>query len=159
MNRVELSKRVRSYTRDLNNATFREEDILNYLNEGIERIIQVIPELSDMPYLEKGTDKPLYLPPSYHHLLALYSASRCFYQDERHYQAGNMMNEFEAKLDKLRMSINNGEIKLVDAEGVVKEFEYDNEYVVTNNYYQPIKHKEATPSLFVDDVDEGVDVL
>ena len=161
MNRMELSKRVRSLTRDLNNATFREDDVLNYLNEGIERIAQIIPEFEGMPYLEKGTDKPLYLPPSYHHLLALYGASRCFYQDERHFQAGNMMNEFEAKLDKLRSDIDRGHVKIVDAEGNALNFAemYDNEYVVTNNYYQPIKHKEAKPSLFVDDVDEGVGVL
>ena len=154
MNRVELSKRVRSYTRDLNNATFREEDILNYLNEAIERITQVIPEFSDMPYLEKGTDKPLYVPPNYHHLLALYASSRCFYQDERHFQAGNMMNEFEVKLEQLRAGINNGDIQPVDIEGLPLDMEREGEYVVRDNYYNPLKRKEKIVKLFV--VDESV---
>lgn len=114
MNRLDLVKRVRSLTRDLSNAIFREIDVVDYINEGIQRMKQVIPELSTMSTLDTNNDIPRLLPSHYHHLLAIYSASRCFGQDERHYQASNFMNEFETKLDGLKSDIENGEIVIVD---------------------------------------------
>lgn len=114
MNRLDLIARVRSLTRDLSNAIFREIDIISYINEGIERVQQVVPELSQMTPLNSNDDVPSMLPKHYHHLLAVYSASRCFGQDERHYQASTLMNEFEIKLEKLNSDIENGSIVIVD---------------------------------------------
>lgn len=121
MNRLQLIERVRSLTRDLSNAIFREVDIVNYLNEGIERFQQSVPEFASLNHLNVSTDAPTLIPRQYHHLLALYSASRCFGQDERHYQASNFMNEFETKLDELKSAIESGEIAITDPDtgGVV----------------------------------------
>ncbi len=114
MNRLALIQRVRSLTRDLSNAIFREIDITDYLNEGIDRVKQVIPEFETMEYLITSTDEPTMLPKAYHHILAVYSASRCFGQDERHYQASTFMNEFETKLDELKMNIESGRYEIID---------------------------------------------
>ena len=116
MNRLDLVLRVRSYTRDFSNVTFREQDITLYINEGIERIGQLIPELRGMVGLRKAEDVVTLLPSMYHHLLALYSAARCFEQDERHYQAGKLMNEFETKLQGLSSDVLGGEIVIIDTE-------------------------------------------
>lgn len=116
MNRLELVARVRSLTRDLSNAIFREIDVVSYINEGIERMRQVIAEFETMSSLDENSSRPTLLPTQYHHLLAVYSASRCFGQDERHYQASNLMNEFETKLDGLKSAIEGGKIVIVDPE-------------------------------------------
>lgn len=137
MNRLELITRVRSLTRDLSNAIFREADVISYLNEGIERIVQVIPALSSMLPLKENTDVPAMLPMQYHHLIAVYSASRCFGQDERHYQASNFMNEFETKLDTLRADLESGRITIIDPDtgGTLQMFNAT-DYVVDNYFYK-----------------------
>ena len=148
MNRLDLIRRVRSLTRDFSNAIFRELDIVDYINEGINRIRQVIPELSGLAELTDNTQSPDLLPKQYHHLLALYSASRCFSQDERHYQASNFMNEFETKLDEMKISIEEGRIKIIDPKtNQPIEGTYEPDYV-TDNYF---KTKNLT------DFDAGVE--
>ena len=117
MNRLLLIQRVRNLTRDLSNSIFREIDIIDYINESIDRIKQVMPEFSGMFYLMGNEDVPSLLPSHYHHLLAVYATSRCFGQDERHYQATNFMNEFETKIDDLKNEINNGQIVITDVQG------------------------------------------
>lgn len=117
MNRAQLVTRVRQHTRDLSNSIFREIDIVDFINEGIERIKQVIPQLKDMPLLLSNTAMMSYLPVQYQHLVAIYATSRCYSQDERHYQATNFMNEFEVKLEELKQLIEIGEIKIYDADG------------------------------------------
>lgn len=135
MNRLELIQRVRSLTRDLSNAIFREIDIVSYINEGIERIRQVIPELSAMKSLDGNNEIPSSLPSHYHHLLAIYSASRCFGQDERHYQSSNFMNEFETKLEGLKVDIQLGKIVIVDpVTGAPIAVHYETDYVVDNYF-------------------------
>lgn len=148
MNRLDLVKRVRSLTRDFSNAIFRESDIVDYINEGINRIRQVIPELSGLEELTDNTQSPDLLPSQYHHLLALYSASRCFTQDERHYQASNFMNEFETKLDEMKVGIEEGRIKIIDPKtNQPIKSAYETDYV-TDNYF---KTKSLT------DFDKGVE--
>lgn len=132
---MELVARVRSITRDLSNSIFREIDIVDYINEGIERVRQVIPELVNMKLLTEGGQTPEMLPEQYHHLLAVYSASRCFGQDERHYQASNYMNEFEAKLEELSVAIESGRVVIIDPDtGEPIKDSYEPDYVV-NNYF------------------------
>lgn len=148
MNRLDLIGRVRSLTRDFSNAIFRESDIVDYINEGINRIRQVIPELSGLEELTDNTQSPDLLPKQYHHLLALYSASRCFGQDERHYQASNFMNEFETKLDEMKISIEEGRIKIIDPQtNQPINSTYESDYVV-DNYFKTTK---------LTDFDEGVE--
>lgn len=154
MDRLALVQRVRALTRDFSNAIFREIDIIDFLNEGIDRISQVIPELDGMVHLLSHTDVPILLPSKFHNLLPLYATARCFGQDERHYQSSTFMNEFEVKLSDLKALIETGDIVIIDP--VTEEpVEMDNasniEYVVTNNYYQPYESSS--------DLDEGVDGL
>ena len=145
MTRLELIMRVRSLTRDLSNSIFREIDIVNYINESIDRIKQLIPELRDMNYLLGRDEVPILLPGRYHHLLSIYSASRCFGQDERYYQSTSFMNEFETKFDELRMSIESGGVIIVDASG--------NEVIVleTTSYVKDIYFTTINA-----DLDDGV---
>ena len=117
MKLLELIRRVRTNTRDLTNSIFREQDIIDFINEGIERFQQIIPEFKGMTKLIDKNETVKLIPEEYHHLLAVYSTSRCFAQDERHYQATTLMNEFEIKLDKLKEDIDNGIIEIVDEDG------------------------------------------
>lgn len=149
MNRNQLTLRVRSLTRDFSNSIFREQDIIDYLNEGIDRVIQVIPECAQMISLSTGTDEPQYLPKAYHSLLAVYSASRCFGQDDRQYQASSFMNEFETKLVELKSAIENGIVTILDSTGA-KVVSPSNDDYVTDNYFE-------SKSSDMSDVDNGVD--
>lgn len=117
MKRVELIRRVRSFTRDFSNSIFREQDIIDFLNEGVSRIKQIIPELKGMERLLSNQQEVILLPEEYHHIIAVYATSRCFNQDERHYQAVNYMNEFEVKLHELEEKISNGDIVITDEDG------------------------------------------
>jgi hypothetical protein len=117
MNQVELTRRVRTLTRDFSDSIFREQDIFDFMNEGIERLRQIIPELRGMKILESRTEELILLPVYFHHLVSLYGASRCFTQDERHYQASNLMNEFEFKVAELKVEIDNGTSVIIDALG------------------------------------------
>ena len=76
---------------------FRESDIINYLDEGIDRFKQVIPEMESLIYMTTSASIPSPIPEAYQHLLSLYAVSRCFSQDSRHYQSTISMNEFEQK--------------------------------------------------------------
>ncbi len=135
MTRTDLIRRVRSYTRDFSNSIFREQDIILYINEGINRIKQVIPELRKMPLLNNASDKVKMLPSEYHHLIAVYATARCFAQDERHYQATTHMNEFELKIDELKQNIEAGEVIITDPDtGESIEAIYAEDYV-RDNYF------------------------
>lgn len=121
MRRLELIRRVRSMTRDFSNSIFREQDIVDFLNEGIDRVVQILPKLKGMEYLLAQEQKVILMPREYQHILAVYATSRCFSQDEGHYQASTLMNEFEVKLDELKLAIENGDIVITDSDGNVIE--------------------------------------
>lgn len=150
MRRLDLILRVRSITRDFSNSIFRESDIIAFLNEGIDRITQVIPEMTELVYLDFNSDEPKMLPKSYHNLLALYASSRCFSQDERHYQGTNLMNEFESKLDDLKNDVEIGRVKIALSDGTTITTGNPNDFVV-DDYY------DASGDEYDDDVDTGVD--
>lgn len=144
VNQLELIKRVRQYTRDFSGMTFTDEDVLAFINEGIDRVAEIMPEFAPMLYLSNASQVPDYLPKQYHHLLSVYSASRCYFQDERHYQASNLMNEFEIKLADVQAKIEAGEITIYDPLGNVVDFGTgDTDYVV-NTYYEPAKSSNIT---------------
>ena len=114
MKRLQLIQRVRAMTRDFSNSIFREQDIIDFLNESINRFIQVISELGSIPSLLSKDQEVSLIPEAYQHLLAVYSTSRCFGQDERHYQATTLMNEFEVKLEEFKQAIVNGDVTILD---------------------------------------------
>ncbi len=139
MNRTQIVQKVRALTRDFSNSIFREQDIIDFINEGIDRCKQIIPELRTMTHLLTSQQEIKLLPPQYHHLLAVYSTSRCFGQDERHYQASTHMNEFEVKMDELKTAIANGEIIIVDDSGNAIEIDVDVDYVDLKPYWGRVR--------------------
>lgn len=147
MNLNDLKVLVRSYTRDFTNSIFRDADVVLYINEGINRCRQVIPELKGMAKLTVLTQEVNLLPDEYHHLIAVYSASRCYAQDERHYQASTLMNEFETKMDELKQYILNGDVIILDGNGDAVESSNAIDYVDLSAYW------EST----VSDLDLGVE--
>lgn len=150
MNLKNLRSKVRAHARDFNSTIFRQEDIDMFLNEGIDRVIQVLPQLNNIPYLEMEDDIVQIIPREYVNLLASYSVSRLFMQDERHYEATTFMNEFELKLAEFKERVENGELELTDpSTGEPIEQYYPEDYV-TNNYFYPIKASDK------DDGVEGV---
>lgn len=148
MKRSELMTRTRSLTRDFNSTAFRDLDVIAYINEGIGRVKQVIPQMSAMNTLMYDEAEPKVLPEQYHHLLAVYSASRLFAQDERFHQASNLMNEFETKINELLMSLTNGEVVATNPDGTIVDVSLKPFYV-KNNYFD-MRNKDYDP-------DEGVE--
>ena len=135
MTRDGLVQRVRALTRDFSNTIFREQDIVDFLNEGINRFKQRIPELKGMNMLIARQQEVNLLPIQFQHVLAVYSTARCFGQDEAHYQASTHMNEFEVKLDELKNLIDSGDIVIVDEDGNVIEGDYKLDYVDLKPYW------------------------
>jgi hypothetical protein len=148
MNRDEIVSEVRNFVRDGARAVFTDVAIINHINSGIQRIRQRIPMLSGMVKLTERNQSPILLPVEYHDLLVLYAASRCFFIDERHYQAGNMMNEFEIKLDELKAALLNGDVTLTNENGEAIAIPINNDYVV-DNYFNT--------NSYLEDIDEGVE--
>ena len=150
MTRALLLNRVRQNTRDLTGTIFRAQDVNDYINEAINRVKQVIPELHVMPLLFSDADTVRILPEQYHHLLAVYATSRAFGQDERHYQSTTYMNEFEVKLDELKQKIESGQIVLVGVDGNPIVSDNVNDYVQLPPYWNT--RSSITP--LADEVDE-----
>lgn len=128
MNLMELIAKVRRYTRDLTGSLFTSEDVQDFCNEGIQRL-RAIPELKNMVELQTSTDAVILLPNQYHYFIALYGASRCFTQDEQHYQAEQFMNEFETKVFTLERDIASGNVEITDNNGNVIVDSSRNDYV------------------------------
>ena len=112
----EINDYARQLLRDVNRTIFQEIEINRSINEGIDRCRQ-IKELQHMKKLEASNEIPQYLPEPYHHLLSLFSASRCFFQDEQMQQSVMLMNEFENKLFELKTAIENGDVQVFDPQG------------------------------------------
>jgi len=109
----DIKARIRTHTNDTTGSIFSEDDIVSYINEGIDRI-KSKPYFVNMVYLVTDTDVPAYLPSQYHYLIPLYATSRLFSQDERHYQGTSFMNDFEYKLDELVQAVESGDIEVLD---------------------------------------------
>ena len=122
----ELVSRVRSYTRDTTGTLFTLSDVKGFINEGIDKLRQ-IKVLEGMEYLESDVDIPDYLPSQYHYSLAVYSASRCFSQDEQHYLAQTFMEEFLGLYSLIELGIKEGTIVIIgsDGEQISSDDEFD----------------------------------
>lgn len=112
MNLKDLLEDVRDLTRDVTGSLFPQETVINFLNEGIDRL-RSIPALENMSNVKNLNEEITYLPTQYQHLISLYGASRCFFQDEQLQQADMLMREFEFKTTELNEKINNGSVKIV----------------------------------------------
>lgn len=147
MRRIDIITEVRVMTRDLTNSVFRESDIVIFVNQAIDRMKQLIPQLDAMVSLTAPNQEPIILPSKYHSLISVFATARCFGQDERHYQATTFMNEFEQKMDEFKTAIENGEIVLTDAENNPIEGTYNVEYVDLSAYWNDSE---------ITELDEGV---
>jgi hypothetical protein len=134
MNRLELVERTKSHLRDFGLTAFREIDVVRYINEGIERVVQIIPQFEGMVALEYDTQEPIILPKAYHHLLAVYASARLFAQDDRFHQSATLMNEFEVKLAGLYEDLISGDVIAYDGDGNEIDFSSKSDYV-KNEYY------------------------
>lgn len=114
----EIITRVRSYTRDTTGTLFTSSDVQDFANEAIDKLRQIT-ALEKMNYLKDGEDTPNLLPSQYHYSIAVYSASRCYTQDEQHYLAQTFLSEFEGLYSLLELGIKEGTIKITDEEGNV----------------------------------------
>ena len=117
-----LIDRVRQYTRDTTGSLFTQDDIVSFINEGIDRTRRLI-HFRGMEHLSTLTDEPILLPDEYHHLLAIYAASRCFTQDEQLQLAEQFMNEYEYKTQEVELLINEGELVIEGVDNANNEFD------------------------------------
>lgn len=139
MNFSELCTRTRQLLRDTNKTIFQESDIQNGINEGIARVKQIVRPLKMLTELSDGGDIPNGLPEEYHHLLSVYSASRCFFTDEQFVQSTTLMNEFEQKMFELKTDVESGDVVLTDSNGNVISNSINNSIdAVTDVYFKRV---------------------
>lgn len=114
----DLITRVRSYTRDTTGTLFTASDVKDFINEAIDKLRQ-IKELENIKHLSNDSDVIVLLPSQYHYMTAVYSASRCFSQDEQHYQAQTYMDEFMGLFSLVELGIKEGTIFIYDENGQI----------------------------------------
>lgn len=134
----DLINRVRSYTRDTTGTLFQTSDVKDFINEGVDRLRQ-IKQLNNMKYLTNDLDEPAILPQQYHYILAIYSAYRCFAQDEQYVPAQSYADEFEGFFKLLELGLQDGTIVVTDDDNNVIKNEIDFDYV-TNVYFNEVKN-------------------
>lgn len=130
----ELIERVHNYTNDTTGTLFPSTIVKGFINEAIDRLKQ-IKELEGMSYLSSDSDVPSLIPNYYHYILAVYGASRCFSQDEQHYQAQTYMDEFTNLKSILELGIKDGSIVITDNNGEAITDVYEFDYV-TDIYFK-----------------------
>ena len=114
----DLITRVRSYTRDTTGTLFTASDVRDFINEAIDKLRQ-IKELENIKHLSNDSDVIILLPSQYHYMTAVYGASRCFSQDEQHYQAQTYMDEFMGLFSLVELGIKEGTIFIYDENGQI----------------------------------------
>lgn len=119
--------------RDEGNTIYSKVFLTENINEGIDRVRQLVPELKGMTWLVADGDVPILLPSNFHHLLYLYAMARCYEIDEQHFQAAKYMNEFEAKIQNLIEAMAAGEVTIIDGNGDTVTADIRQDFVV--NYY------------------------
>ena len=138
MKLVNLVARVRSYTRDTTGTLFTTSDVKDFINEGIDRLRQ-IKQLEGMKNLTNDLDEPNLLPPQYHYMIAIYSAFRCFAQDEQYTPAQSYSDEFETLFRTVELGIQDGRIVIVDEDNneVKNDVDFDS---VKNVYFDEVRN-------------------
>lgn len=130
----ELINRVHNYTNDTTGTLFPSSIVKGFINEAIDKLKQ-IKELEGMIYLNNDSDVPNLIPTYYHYILSVYGASRCFSQDEQHYQAQTYMDEFLNSFSLLELGIKEGNIIITDELGNLVSGVNDFDYV-TDVYFK-----------------------
>lgn len=140
---------TRVYARDNNSYMFKDVVIKMFINQAIDRIKQYA-VFKNMTKLIANADEVKYLPDSYHYILALFAASRCYDTDERFYEGTEKRNEFEFYLDNLIADIETGNIIILDANGVAVTEQNNCIDFVTDVYFT---------NVLADVLDEGVGTI
>lgn len=148
---AKIRERVRININDKAGSVFTNDDILLYINEGVDRV-KSHSALKSIEHMLEQDSTPTPLPSEYHYLLAVYATARCFAQDERYYQATSFMNEFEHKFNELSDKINSGEVIISDSDGNRIDAEYVEDFVI-NKYFS---RKGSSKGY---DLDDGVSGL
>lgn len=95
---IQAITRTRRYLKDMTTSVWSDEEIIDFINEGILLVKKRIPEyFTDLVETYVKTDT-IQLEDVYKTLPCIYAASRCFEQDEQHYRAVQRRNEFESAL-------------------------------------------------------------
>lgn len=138
MRLASLVARVRSYTRDTTGTLFTTSDVKDFINEGIDRLRQ-IKQLEGMKHLTNDMDEPILLPSQYHYMIAVYSAYRCFAQDEQYTPAQSYADEFDTLFRTVELGIQDGRIVIVDEDNneVKNDVDFDS---VKNVYFNEVRN-------------------
>ena len=138
MRLASLVARVRSYTRDTTGTLFTTSDVKDFINEGIDRLRQ-IKQLEGMKHLTNDMDEPNLLPSQYHYMIAIYSADRCFAQDEQYTPAQSYDDEFDTLFRTIELGIQDGRIVIVDKENneIKDDVDFDS---VKNVYFNEVRN-------------------
>ena len=92
-----------------------------------------------MKNLTNDLDEPNLLPPQYHYMIAIYSAFRCFAQDEQYTPAQSYADEFETLFRTVELGIQDGRIVIVDEDNneVKNDVDFDS---VTDVYFNEVRN-------------------
>lgn len=97
--------RTRRYLKDQTTSVWSDEEIMDFINEGISAVKRKIPEyFYDLLEIFIKADT-INLDGEYKTLPCIFAASRCFEQDEQHYRAVQRRNEFESLLEEMDSQI------------------------------------------------------
>jgi hypothetical protein len=115
-------KRTRRYLKDMTTSVWSDEEIIDFVNEGILIVKRSIPEyFYDLVEVFVKTET-IVLDDEYKFLPCIFAASRCFEQDEQHYRAVQRRNEFESML---------GDMK----EEIINSYKYEEKVAQSDNPY------------------------
>lgn len=97
--------KTRRYLKDSSESVWTNNDIKDFINEGMLLIKRTIPEYF-YDLVEVYDDAVIIqLEAYYKDMPCIYAASRCFEQDEQHYRATQKRNEFESQLEDMDSQI------------------------------------------------------
>ena len=86
---------TRRYLNDETENVWTDVSIIDYINDAINDIKTTLPEyFTDLFEIETKLDT-IVLESTFKTLLALFSASRCFFTDEQYYKEQTLRNEYE----------------------------------------------------------------
>ena len=92
-----------------------------------------------MKNLANDLDEPNSLHPQYHYMIAIYSAFRCFAQDEQYTPAQSYADEFETLFKIIELGIQDGTIVIIDDDNneVKNDVDFDS---VTDVYFNEVRN-------------------
>ena len=120
---------TRRLLKDSTENVWTNSDITYFINQAIDIIKNTIPEY--FTSLQRVTSGNIIIDEAYELLIVLYSASKCFEQDEQDYKSSKLLNEFESRRIEMIDTI-----KESDAYKTILDADSDNKEFVQNEYYE-----------------------